>query len=528
MKVKINADELASHLKELDTKARAGYERYKKAFDELNEAYLLCLAPELENTLTRRNKSKNFIPKLNAKAKRIYDGLTETYFNNDKFAKLEPYINSSNDVIDKWQEALDHYCEMLGLYRVFAPIFLRAPFSASLVVKVFWDDKKQKAVVEDVGLDRIFFDPQAQSVDDVRYLVNDIYLTELDLAQAKKDKSLSYDDELFKGKNPYERFKITEYYEKIGPSWYVSSLYEGAVLRARVKLKDGQPFVWGWLLPQIRRNDEEDFVCAYGEPALGAILPLQHEMNVVRNSMTDIIRQQTNPRLIIDSSSMTDAAQFDTLSPVVNVERGGYMGVVPVGDLSGTQFGLGVIEQEMSETSGVSPQQNGTQTVRKETATMASIMANEGSVRLQGYIRTFNETFFEPIFERLAKLVWKYGDSMFFAGYVRQEIPSFNVNLNTGIGALNKEVQKQSLMDASAVIGAQFNMCLQTGDANGAERMKRANEKILSELLPLYGIKKPDEFLGKGAFTNENDLQPSARGYDKGALLQPPDSGAGI
>jgi hypothetical protein len=124
-------------------------------------------------------------------------------------------------------------------------------------------------------------------------------------------------------------------------------------------------------------------------------------------------------------------------------------------------------------------------------------MANEGSVRLQGYIRTYNETFFEPIFERLAFLVWKYGDPIFFAGFNRGEVPSFNVNLNTGIGALNKEVQKRSLMDAGQIIGAQFGMCLQVGDQIGAEKMKEANEKILLELLPLYGIKNPNEFIGK-------------------------------
>ncbi|MCD8212678.1 MAG: tape measure protein [Campylobacter sp.] len=150
-----------------------------------------------------------------------------------------------------------------------------------------------------------------------------------------------------------------------------------------------------------------------------------------------------------------------------------------------------------SEVSGISPQQNGVTTIRQETATMASIMANEGSVRLQGYIRTFNETFFEPIFERLAFLVWKYGDPMFFAGYQRKDIPSFKVNINTGIGALNKEVQKKSLIDAGGLIVQQFGMCLQLGDQQGAARMQAANERLLLELLPLYGIKNADEFIGK-------------------------------
>lgn len=85
----------------------------------------------------------------------------------------------------------------------------------------------------------------------------------------------------------------------------------------------------------------------------------------------------------------------------------------------------------------------------------------------------------------------------FFAGFSRGEVPSFNINLNTGIGALNKEVQKKSLMDASGIIAAQFGMCLQLGDGEGANKMKDANERILLELLPLYGIKDPENFIGK-------------------------------
>ena len=76
-------------------------------------------------------------------------------------------------------------------------------------------------------------------------------------------------------------------------------------------------------------------------------------------------------------------------------------------------------------------------------------------------------------------------------------MPSFNVNLNTGIGALNKEVQKRSLMDAGQMIGVQFGMCLQTGDQAGAEKMKEANKKLMLELLPLYGIKDARNFIGE-------------------------------
>lgn len=486
-------DERISYLEELVQIAYNGYAEYKPFFDKLNDAYLLVLESELYNSLKERNKSKNYIPKLNSKAKRIYDGLTETYFNNDTFAKLEPYINSSHDVIDKWQEALNFYCDKINLYKIFSPIFLKAAFSPSSVVKVFWG--KDEAKIEEIDINDIYFDPDAKNTDDIRYIVHRIYLTINDIKKLIKNKTFKQID--LSENRPYERICLNEIYELNDDKWSVSTLYNSELLRDKVELKDGQPFIFGYMLPQTKRNTDKMFVCAYGEPALSSLLPLQDELNAIRNSITDVTRNQATPKIIFNRSASISRADLERPSGAIFTDSPADIKIVPPGDINASMATLQVIEQEMSEVSGVSPQQNGAPTTRQETATMASIMANEGSVRLQGYIRTYNETFFEPIFERLAFLVWKYGNPLFFAGFNRGEVPSFNINLNTGIGALNKEVQKKSLMDASGIISAQFGMCLQLQDADGANRMKEANEKILLELLPLYGIKDPENFIGK-------------------------------
>nr|DAS02182.1 MAG TPA: Head tail connector [Caudoviricetes sp.] len=505
----------AGYLDELRQIAINGYERYKPAFDKLNDAYLLVLEPEILQSLKDRNKSKNYIPKLNSKAKRIYDGLTETYFNNDRFAKLEPYINSTDDVIDKWQEALDHYCERINLYKVFAPIFLKAPFSASSAVKVYWEDSEAR--IEEIELCDLYFDPSARDLNDIRFIVHKIYLTSEDIKEFLKSGVFKLETpETFDDKKPYERFELFEIYELKGKEWQVSTIYESNILRDAVKLKDGQPFVFGYMLPQVRGKNDEDYICAYGEPALASMLPLQDELNVTRNSVTDVVRTHVSPKVIFNRSASVSRADLEKVGEPVFTEGAADVKIVPPGDIGAAMTALQTIENEMSEVSGVSPQQNGAPTTRKETATMASIMANEGSVRLQGYIRTYNETFFEPIFERLAFLVWKYGDPIFFAGFNRGEVPSFNVNLNTGIGALNKEVQKRSLMDAGQIIGAQFGMCLQVGDQIGAQKMKEANKKLLLELLPLYGIKDARNFIGEedslNVAANENAPIPGQIG----------------
>ncbi|MBE2985348.1 phage head-tail adapter protein [Campylobacter sp. RM6883] len=491
----MNEDRVA-YLEELKQLAVNGFEKYRPAFVKLNSAYLLFLEEMQLQSLKDRNKSRNFIPKLNSKAKRIYDGLTETYFNNDKFAKLEPYINSTNDVIDKWQEAIDHYTTFVNLYKVFAPIFLKASFSPTCIVKVYWSG--ERVAIDEVAIDEIFFDPMAKNIDNINYIVHKIYLTKEDIKRYAKAKIFKIEaDERFYEAKEYERFELYEIYEKTSGKWYVSTLFESSLLRDKVELKDGQPFVFGYMLPQVKAMDEDDYVCAYGEPALASMMPLQDEINVTRNSIIDVIREQTARKLIVPKSMQVSRVDLERVGAPIYADEPSRIVPLPTGDISGAMASLQVIENEMSEVSGVSPQQNGATTVRKETATMASIMANEGSVRLQGYIRTFNETFFEPIFERLAFLVWKYGDPIFFAGFNRGEVPSFRVNLNTGIGALNKEVQKKSLMDVGGLINAQFGMCLQIGDQEGAIMMKEASKKLLLELLPLYGIKNASEYIGE-------------------------------
>ncbi|MDL0090069.1 portal protein [Campylobacter gastrosuis] len=487
-----------ARLTELKIRAIDGFNHYKPSFDKLNRAYLLALDEDKALSLKERGKANLFIPKLNAKAKRITDSLSETYFNNDEFAKLEGYINSVQKVINKWQEALNCYCDMIRLYKIFMPIFQKIPFLGTAVAKVFW--RNGMPVIEEVELDDVYFDPNAKDHDDIRYIVNRISLTYSDIkALARRG---VYDKEavsaILESENlEYERVNVYDIYEQdINAEWQVSTIDEGgAVLRADIKLKDGCPFVIGYMLSQVRAYDESTFVCAYGEPPLASILPLQDEMNFARNAMIDGINRQINPKILMGLSANVSRRDLESAGPTFTADPSA-VNIMPPPNLSFAVQNISLIDNEMSEVSGVSPQQNGATTARAETATMSQIMANEGSVRLQGYIRTFNETFFEPLFERLAMLIWRYGAKEFFAGYDRAEVPSFRVTLNTGIGALNKEVQKNSLMQASQALNAHFNLYAQIGDPNGMLKILKANEKVIRDILPLYGIKNTNEYLG--------------------------------
>lgn len=499
------------------SEAKDGWSYYQTDIQAAEDAYFMRLNPDTLKYLKDRNMSSIYFPKINAKSKRITDALSETYFNNDKFAKLDSYINSDAKVIEKWQEAIDHYTEVLNLYKTFQPIFQEVPYIGTSIIKVYWSVDRCR--IDKMSIEDVWFDRRARTSEDVRYIVDNIYMTVGDIKKMQEsgvfNKSIKV-DEIFVESIPSERFKLQEVYFQDGNGWKVTTVYNDATfMRENVELKDGQPFIWGYLLPQLRAIIDTTFVCVYGEPVINCIIPLQNEMNETRNKMIDGMKHHLMPKIIMAKTAGVTRQDLETIGkPIFTANPTGTQ-IVPPPNLSSSQMNLQIIDSEMSETIGVSPQQNGVGANRQQTATETSIQSNEGSVRMQGYVRTFNETLFEKGFERLAMLVWKYGDARFFMGIDRSQVPSYKVTLNTGIGALNKEVQKNGLMQAHQMINQQMQMLMGLQDMEGAKRMCKASEKIVREVLPLFGIKNVDEFLGKenkDDATIANNINPQTGG----------------
>lgn len=484
-----------SRLNNLIQKAKNGYENYKHIFDKMSESYLLNLDINRARELFERNKSAVYFPKINAKAKRIMDALSETYFSTDRFCEIAEYINSNPKVIEKWQNAIDFYADQINLYKIFQPEFLKVSFIGTSTAKVFWDKSEKLVKIEILNIDDVYFDPDAVSFNDCRFVVNRLFMTKNDIYAMRKKGVYKFnladivlDDEL------YERYEIYDIYEQDeNGNWKLSTLYENNLLRSNVELNDGLPFVSGYMLPQVKKIDDEDYVAVYGEPNLASILPLQEAINNTANSIIDGVNGQLKPKLIIDKNAQISRLDIETIGKPIFASNPTAIGQVPPPNISGAFNALEIFDRDMSDTTGISPQLNGVSTSRAETATMSSIMANEGSTRLQGYIRTYNETFFEPIFERFAELVWKYGEAIFFAGYSRKELGSYRINLNTGIGSLNKEVQKNSLVEAGGLLNSHLQMCMGVQDMEGAVKVVKAHRELVKRLLPLYGIKNIDD-----------------------------------
>lgn len=374
MKTKRTNDERVSFLTKLISESKNGYENYKPYFKELQNAYLL--ENKVMQKLRKRNKSSIYIPKINAKVKYLITSLNDVYFNSERMADIETYINSDDEVIKLWQNAIDFYTGKINMFKIFQPLFLDVLLVGTSIAKLTWH--KGMPRIERVDIDSIYFDPNALNSDDVSYIVNEIYLNYTQIQERKKlgfYKNVDI-DALFDVEDEYKKVKLYDIYEKKeDDKWVVSTLFESTLLRNEIALKDGQPFIWGSMLPQLKKIDNEDYISVYGEPIMASAMPLQDEINITRNLLIDSVRTHINPKIIIPKSMNIHREDIETLGKPIYSDDPRAVQILPPPNINSAGMNLQLLEAELTEVTGISPQNNGAQTANNETATEISIKA---------------------------------------------------------------------------------------------------------------------------------------------------------
>ncbi|EDO6954632.1 hypothetical protein FW896_03185 [Campylobacter coli] len=503
MKIKRTNDERVSFLTQLISESKNGYENYKPHFKELQDAYLL--ENKIMQKLRKRNKSNIYIPKINSKVKYLITSLNEVYFNSERMADIETYINSDDTIIELWQNAIDFYSGKINMFKIFQPLFLDVLLVGTSIAKVTWH--KGMPRIERVDIDSIYFDPNALNSEDIGYIVNEIYLTYNQIYERQKlgfYKKIEI-EKLFDEDDEYKKIKLYDIYERKGDdTWVVSTLFESNLLRNEIDLKDGQPFIWGSMLPQLKKIDNENYVSAYGEPIMASAMPLQDEINITRNLLIDAVRSHIMPKIIVPKSMGISREDIETLGKPIYTDDPKGIQILPPPNINSSGINLQLLESELTEVTGISPQNNGAQTANNETATEISIKAQEGGRRSADYIRQYNETFIEPLFDRFAMLVFKYGEDSFFNGFQREDIPSFRFKIQTGTGAMNKEVRRAGIQASMQVFSQLYQMYMSIGDANSAYGIINASKELTKELLPILGVKNVNSLF---AFENKQEIQ---------------------
>ena len=126
-----------------------------------------------------------------------------------------------------------------------------------------------------------------------------------------------------------------------------------------------------------------------------------------------------------------------------------------------------------------------------------SILTSESSKILQHLLRGANETLIKPLFRKISHLVWTYGSAELFWGIDRTQKLDYQVGVDVGLGATNKEtaLNGKSMAYNKMVEAAQIKM--QIGQ-DATQDILTAQKFLYQEIFPLLGVENFEEY------TNEN------------------------
>ena len=492
--------------------AEIGFSHYRAAFIEIENMYHCVMDHETHKMLKEAEKANLYFNKSQAKSRRISDSLLKNYFGNDKFATILSL--SDNEEQSKIANAIEKEVqEQLGNRQFFNAIangLYKVPYSGTIITRTYWNDG---IVSEDVNIRDFYFDRDATSQDDVRYCVHDIYVAVEDIKRMQRDgtfdRGINLDGLVYQNNaKGFTRLKLQEIYTKVGGEWKVSTVYDRSYFfRTDVLLKDGLPFNWGGLLPQLKKIDEQNYISNYYEPPLASVKELQEEYNSRRNQIIDAVKQSLNPKLLVPKQSGINP--LDLKKPIGYIPCTNPQGVVilPAADYRGGLQDIQIIDQEMSEVTGVNPLLNGVSMQRNKTATQSGMEHSEGSLKLEIYTRYLNETYFEPLIKRVAMLCWKYAPDTNFLGIYRKTEPNLRVSFNTGLGVVNDIVKAEQLDRNFMRLKDLLTMQMQIAPDKAATTLHGLT-KLVREGLVLSGIKNSDEYLGKEVELGTTDQQP--------------------
>ena len=478
-----------------------GYSEYREDFDALYVMYRGKLPDDIKKSLEKRRKSSIVVNKAYALVQRLRASTEQAYFTNPSFASFIPLTPYEEPASEEMQKAFDFYWnKRMKPYVQLSKTMTSGYMYGTPIQKVYWDTDKPK--LEDVNIHDIFFDPSAQDFDDIRFLVNNVYMTEDDVALYKKsgiyNKKFKLEDiqsgnsnmdgsnymQNTQDKSTFGRVMLQDVYEMFEGQWYVTTSYNSnTLLRERTKLSDGLPFVAGKTVPNVTGIDDAE-VGVYSDSVLAPIYDLQLELNVRVNQEIDAISEVLNPSYMAErNSGINETDMRKGPSRVVYVQDTAKIVPIPAPNLTALTMNEERIRVDIEEITGVQMlgSADTSAIVNRQTAEGMNILSGEKSLRTDAYIRTFNESFIEPLIEKIARLIWKYSDvPAFFVGVDRSKDFAFSVNVAAGLGATSKQTQLNGLDRA-------FEKFMALGD-------KQRAEQTVMDSLPLMGLRNTAEY----------------------------------
>ena len=480
--------------------AENGYLEYQPTFYALMDIYRGDLSQELVEDLAKRGKSHIKYKKAKAIVNRFCASVKGTYFTNDQFANIVGTDVTEEAELDAKmkQDAFDyHWKHTIKPFRPFNQCIFNAGIYGTPIAKVYWDAGGDTPRFEAKSVHDVYFDPDAINSEDCRFIVDRYRKSKQDIISLKRAGVFNsvFDVEalgnstaidVISGSNdtPHKRITLFDVYYKLGKDWYVTTISDdkGTVLRQKVKLNDGQPFIVGSILEQAY-DDREKAVKIYSDTFLSSIDTIQAEMTTRVNQQLDAIALNIAPKYFTETATGLNDADLRTgAGRQVRITNLALKEMIPPPPVPMLNMDIDRLALQMEESTGIkSFSTQDTALINRQSAHGMEILSADSNVMVDSYIRSFNETFAEPLIARMVELIWKHSTrAHLFKGISRSNIKNFFVSINAGLGSTSKSIQ----IEGNDKLFGQF-MAI-----NDVENAKR----IIKDTLPLYGKKNVTQY----------------------------------
>jgi len=503
--------------------ARKGYELVKQDFLVLEYGYLNKLPDEKLEELKQRGKSVITPKKVYAKIRRILISIMKTYFENNEFAKLTPIFDTDTNKqqIQKLQMAFDNWVNRrVNFYTRVRPIVRDSLVYGTCCAKVYWNNGLH---LERIKPHDFWLDPNAENIFDIQYVVNRVYTTISLLKKQFGNKKIFkkyIGSQIESSEIPFSqddlgdtsRIEVYDIYRLINGKWYVSTMLpDYSFVRIDEPLKDGLPFVFGIVENQFTYTGEKT-IKALGYPIVDLMIPLQEQYTITINQQFDAIDKQLNPQFLATKQAGLSEKTLRSNKKLLQVTDLNNVRELPQPNVNQSFLTTDRVELDLQEVSGITKLSQGIiDKHQNTTATGMTILTQEANEVVADIIRSLNESFFEPLIKRIVKLIYKYDENPLLYGLNRSQNIDFKVQINTGVGATNKEVQLQAITTAEQTAMQNLQIAMQMGDAETAQMYRDILNKLYIEKLATIGLKNIQHEM-KGAMGNGEQQSDAGTG----------------
>lgn len=510
--------------------AQKGYDLYSGEFEALEAGYNNVLSDELLTSLKSRRKS-HIAPKIiKAKVRKVVISVMKTYFETDEFAKLTPATTNQEDIdlYPKIQALLDEWTtKKINLYTRIKPSMIDGAVYGTPILKVYWKDGLR---INRVKIKDFHLDPNATNHFDIQYGVHRVVTTlgKLKKQYGKKFKWQNYIGDYTDNQistidlGDASRIEVRDVYRLQDGKWLVSTvLPDDEFITTDKELKDGFPFIIGNLEPQFVGVSDNNAVEAYGGSFIEGMMPLQEEYSITRNQQIDALDKVFNNSFLATKTSGLNEADVNSNRKKITVSNLKEVRELPVPNINQTIFGVDRLDSEMQEVSGITKYNQGINDKANlnQTATGVSILTQEGNAVIEDIIRSLNESFFEPLISRMVRLIYRYDTNVLLYEVNRDKKLLFSVSINTGVGAINSEIQLNNIQTAEGSATQLFQLAMELQDAQKATKYLLILEELFKEKIKILRLKTITPLL-KG---DENAKQPTQQGGLSGMPTSPAD-----